>query len=332
MGRLKQQLTTEKDREDESAASTPMSKFAYKNHSLMLRKELVILLSVCIGLYREDESAASTPMSKFAYKNPRLMLRKEIEEVWSEITAMALDSAPGPDGFTGRFYTRFWDLIRVDLMAVNDGFFEGRHMPRSFTSIYLTMIPKVAHATLITQLRPISMCNFCQKIISRILTSRLASWFPRIISEEQAGFIKGRSIHENIALDHDITHDLNHKTFGGNLVIKLDMSKSYDTVSWHFILGILRSMGFTDSWVLNAAVEHGIVQPYVTKRRTVQVNHLLFADDLLIFTNGAKNSVRNLLDLIDDFCTVSGQRLNPVKSSIVFPASFPLGDRRSSSD
>ncbi|KAL9659106.1 hypothetical protein QQ045_021149 [Rhodiola kirilowii] len=297
-----------------------------------------------------------------------------MEEVLAEIKAMSKGSSPGPDGFTGQFYIHCWDIIKSDLMAAVHGFFGGLQLPHSFTSTYLTLIPKVAHATSISQLRPISLCNFCHKIISRILTSRLSSWLPCIISEEQAGFVKGRGIHENIALAHDLTHDINHKVFGGNIVIKLDMAKAYDRISWSFILGVLRKMGFGETWcdmvsrcishcfysvkwdgqlygyfkssrgvrqgdplspslfvvamewlskVLNAGVDHGVLKPYITKRRSVQVNHLLFADDLLIFTDGAKDSVRKLLDIIRDFCTISGQKLNPSKSNIIFPSSFP---------
>ncbi|KAL9667706.1 hypothetical protein QQ045_002070 [Rhodiola kirilowii] len=301
-----------------------------------------------------------------------------MKEVQAEINAMAKDSSSGPDGFTGRFYSHCWDIIKADFLAAVHGFFGGLQLPRSFTSTYVTLIPKFAHATSISQLCPISLCNFCHKIISRILTSRLSSWLPCIISEEQAGFVKGCGIHENIALAHDLTHDLNHKVFGGNLIIKLDMAKAYDRISWHFILGVLRKMGFGEAWcdmiawcisncyysvkwdgklfgffksprgvrqgdplfpslfvvamewlskVLNAGVSHGVLKPFITKCRSVQVNHLLFADDLLIFTNGAKDSVRKLLDILGDFCTISGQKLNPAKSIIIIPSSFP-GERK----
>ncbi|KAL9672304.1 hypothetical protein QQ045_028554 [Rhodiola kirilowii] len=78
--------------------------------------------------------------------------------------------------------------------------------------------------------------------------SRRSKVLPRCISEEQVGFIKGRRIHENIALAHDIIHDLNHKTHGGNILIKLDMAKAYDKVSWSFLLRMFRSLGFAETW------------------------------------------------------------------------------------
>ncbi|KAL9684647.1 hypothetical protein QQ045_022088 [Rhodiola kirilowii] len=295
------------------------------------------------------------------------------DEVHKCISDMSLDSAPGPDGFTGHFYVHCWMVIKEDLMGAIVGFFEGLQIPNSFSATFLTLLPKVPNASSIDQLRPISLCNFCHKIISRILTSRLSNWLPKIISEEQVGFVQGRSIHENIALAHDITHDLNDKVYGGNVIVKLDMAKAYDRISWGFILRILHSLGFNNCWydliyrcisncsysmkwdgrlygffrssrgvrqgdplspslfviamewfsrVMKAADRFGVLKAYITKRPSIRINHLLFADDLLIFTNGAKNSFRNLLGIIDDFCAFSGQHLNSSKSLLICPKGF----------
>ncbi|KAL9683091.1 hypothetical protein QQ045_014906 [Rhodiola kirilowii] len=65
---------------------------------------------------------------------------------------------------------------------------------------------------------------------------------------EQAGFVEGRNIHESISLVHDLVNDINNKSCGGNVVIKLDMSKAYDRVSWIFLLKILRAFGFSEQW------------------------------------------------------------------------------------
>ena len=39
------------------------------------------------------------------------------EEVWNTIKEMPLDKAPGPDGFTGRFYKCCWSIIKNDVLA-----------------------------------------------------------------------------------------------------------------------------------------------------------------------------------------------------------------------
>ncbi|KAL9660803.1 hypothetical protein QQ045_025621 [Rhodiola kirilowii] len=69
---------------------------------------------------------------------------------------------------------------------------------------------------------------------------------------------------------------------------------------------------------LNDAVKRGDIWRYYTCPRAIAVNHLLFADDLLLFTSGAKQSIRSLSAIIQAFCHISGQRLNPNKSTIIF--------------
>jgi hypothetical protein len=38
------------------------------------------------------------------------------DEVWATIKDMPLDKAPGPDGFTGRFYRYCWNIIGGDVL------------------------------------------------------------------------------------------------------------------------------------------------------------------------------------------------------------------------
>ncbi|XP_075107100.1 secreted RxLR effector protein 78-like [Nicotiana tabacum] len=69
---------------------------------------------------------------------------------------------------------------------------------------------------------------------------------PRIISANQSGFVKGRSISENIMLTHDIVQGIKKPNPGANVVIKLDMAKVYDRVSWAYICITLRRMRFCE--------------------------------------------------------------------------------------
>ncbi|KAL9682438.1 hypothetical protein QQ045_014236 [Rhodiola kirilowii] len=81
------------------------------------------------------------------------------------------------------------------------------------------------------------------------------------------------------------------------------------------------------SHMLQQGCRHGRIDPYFVKAGVLQVNHLLYADDMLIFSNGLKPSIERLLSLINHFCTNSGQQLNPSKSIIFFDENIPE-DRR----
>ncbi|XP_070050659.1 uncharacterized protein [Nicotiana tomentosiformis] len=51
-----------------------------------------------------------------------------------------------------------------------------------------------------------------------------------------SGFVKGRSIFENILLTHEIITDIRLRWKPANVVIKIDMAKAYDMVSWKYLL------------------------------------------------------------------------------------------------
>ncbi|XP_070020191.1 uncharacterized protein [Nicotiana sylvestris] len=97
------------------------------------------------------------------------------------------------------------------------------------------MIPKVDASQSFSDIRPISLCNVSSKIIAKVINSRLSRILPRIVTQNQSGFVKGRAITENILLAQEIINGIGKPRKGANVVIKLDMAKAYDRVSWPFL-------------------------------------------------------------------------------------------------
>ncbi|KAL9688836.1 hypothetical protein QQ045_033260 [Rhodiola kirilowii] len=78
-----------------------------------------------------------------------------------------------------------------------------------------------------------------------------------------------------------------------------------------------------------AAIQNGVVHPYICPGGPPPMQHLLYADDMVVFSNGRKNSVRKLVDIIQSFWSTSGQMLNPDKSCIFFSTSIKETHRTS---
>src|SRR4051812_35528989 len=76
--------------------------------------------------------------------------------------------------------------------------------------------------------------------------NRFVYILPNIISSEQCGFVKGRSINDNILLAHELLQSIKKKIRGGNLIMKLDMSKAYDSINWIALIKILRKFGLNE--------------------------------------------------------------------------------------
>ena len=93
------------------------------------------------------------------------------------------------------------------------------------------------------------MSNFLNKVISRILVERLAGVLPRIISPQQSGFVKGRSMANNFLLAQELMSEIGRKCREENLALKLDMAKAYDRVSWPFLIAVLRRFGFGERFI-----------------------------------------------------------------------------------
>lgn len=116
-----------------------------------------------------------------------------------EEVKMALDGigdlkAPGPDGMPTIFYKKFRNLfgqrVQEEVLAV----LNGDDMHEGWNMRTIVLIPKVKTPDLLKDLRPISLCDVLYKVISKVLTNRLKSILPEIISPFQSAFVPGRMI------------------------------------------------------------------------------------------------------------------------------------------
>jgi len=172
-----------------------------------------------------------------------------IDEVKLVVFAMNPNSAAGPDGTNGKIFQVCWDILKEDLYRAMLAFFCGHNMPKYMTHTCLVLLPKVDHPNKLSGFRPISLNNFSNKIISKLLSIRIAPILSNRISENQSGFVRGRSISENIMLAQEIIHGIKKPKEGDNVVIKLDMAKAYDRVSWAYTCMIMRKMGFSEFFI-----------------------------------------------------------------------------------
>ncbi|KAK3229231.1 hypothetical protein Dsin_001112, partial [Dipteronia sinensis] len=65
-----------------------------------------------------------------------------------------------------------------------------------------------------------------------------------IISPQQFGFIRDWHIEDCIVLDFDCVNVLQKKCYGGNLTMKIDIRKAFDTLDWSFLCRVLQAFGF----------------------------------------------------------------------------------------
>lgn len=147
-------------------------------------------------------------------------------------------------------------------------------------------------------------------------------------------------------------------------MLKMDIRKAFDTVTWDFILKVLEAQGFPPifrAWIqecictprFSVAVNGELagffggkkglrqgdsISPYLfimvmevlsklvenaslrnqfrihPKCSEPRITHLLFADDLLVFSDGLRHSLMCIMSVLHEFKLMSGLEMNAAKS------------------
>jgi hypothetical protein len=207
-------------------------------------------------LTETNDDRAST-IDKITRHIPSLVTQEHNEALMRPITQEEVDhavkeippgKAPGPDGFTTDFFHHCWDMIREEVWQVVEESRTSGQVLSALNATFLTLIPKEERVTHPKQYRLISLCNVIYKIITKVIATRLKPILPFVISKEQAGYVEGRKIMDSVILSHEVIHSLKTTKIPG-MLIKLDLSKYFDRISWQYMCSLLEAFGFDNHWV-----------------------------------------------------------------------------------
>ncbi|KAK9671811.1 hypothetical protein RND81_12G056000 [Saponaria officinalis] len=258
-------------------------------------------------------------------------------EIKSALFSIDVNKSPGPDGFTLGFFRAAWSVIQADFLRVVKTFFESGKMLKQVNFTLISLIPKGGNPSSVLDYRPISCCSIIYKTISKILTNPL----------KKAAFVYDRSINDNTMLAHELVKGYGRAGASPRYVIKIDIRKAFDSVSWEFLKSALPLYGFPSKfcdWIITCISstyfslkingesagffpgKRGLRQGdplspllfvlsmevlsriYHPKCCRVKLTHLIFADDLLVFTR----------DDYPSFVDYSRLVLNPAKTNVYF--------------
>ena len=81
-----------------------------------------------------------------------------------------------------------------------------------------------------------------------MIASRLKVVLENVVDNDQTGFLKGRSIAENISLINNVISYTESKNIPG-LLLFVDFEKAFDTIEWAFIERTFHHFGFGSSFI-----------------------------------------------------------------------------------
>ncbi|CAM0950375.1 unnamed protein product [Alopecurus aequalis] len=156
--------------------------------------------------------------------------------------------APGPDGFTARFLQSSWSIISSDFIAgisaVHDLKTAYLHQLNTAT---LILLPKTPDAESAKQFRPISLIGIFAKLLMKLHASRLRPKMQRMVRPCQNAFIAGRAIQDSFIYVRGLAKSFRQSKTPA-LMVKIDIEKAFDSVSWEFLLELLAKLGFGRRW------------------------------------------------------------------------------------
>ncbi|XP_050207380.1 uncharacterized protein LOC126656805 [Mercurialis annua] len=240
------------------------------------------------------------------------------------------------------------DIIKLDLLkAVRESFNSGKIL-KQINCTSITVIPKCNNAENLSDFRPIACCNVVYKVITKIISTRLSPLLMNIVSQNQSAFIPKRSIAHNIMLAHELVKNYHRNSGPPRCLLKIDLRKAYDSIDWDFIEGVFIGLNFPNKfislvmdcirtpsktvlWNGNSGDKFysskGLRQgdPIVSNNfkfhygcNSLKLNHLIFADDLLLFCHGNNTSVTYFMDNLNSFKAKSGLQVNTNKSQLLY--------------
>ena len=205
------------------------------------------------------------------------------------------------------FYLAFWELLGQELVDSLNHDFEMGEMSISQKRGVITLIPKKnKNKAFLDNWRPISLLNADYKIATKAIAARISKVLPVLINGDQTGFIKGRSIAQNVRLIADIIECTEALNTPG-IALFLDFKKAFDSIEWNFIFKTLETLGFDLpllQWVRTfynniqcCVVNNGHATPFFELERGVRqgcpLSGILFVIAVEILANSLRNDWRN---------------------------------------
>eukprot|EP01018_Ginkgo_biloba_P033947 Gb_18416 [translate_table: standard] len=176
--------------------------------------------------------------------NVSLVKPISLEELEDTISKMKKDKLPGLEGSLGKCFQgklEYYQKGFVKNVARSQGSL-GR-----LNATLIALISKEKGPMTFDKFRPISLCNVLYKIITKLMENRLKLILPKLILEEQGGFVQGKRIVDNVVIAQKALHS--GKIWKLKMMlIKLDMAKAYDCLDKNFLLKVLEQFGFCKEW------------------------------------------------------------------------------------
>ncbi|OBZ72436.1 Transposon TX1 uncharacterized protein [Grifola frondosa] len=141
-----------------------------------------------------------------------------------------------------------FDVIKMLTLVYNDIEQYGVLAGSDFAVGWICPLYKKKDREDIANYRPITLLNTDYKIFTKALAMKLAETVPAIIHENQAGFVPGRSIFDQVKLSK-LMIDYAEATEENGVIVALDQEKAYDKIGHDYLWKTLGAFGLPAAFI-----------------------------------------------------------------------------------
>ncbi|KAA0026124.1 LINE-1 retrotransposable element ORF2 protein [Cucumis melo var. makuwa] len=138
---------------------------------------------------------------------------------------------------------KHWNNLKGDLLNVFKDFHKKGIVNNNINNTYIALINKKDKCNMPSDYRPISLTTSLYKIMAKALGNKLKTNLPDTVAENQMAFIKGRQITDAILITNEAIDTWKQRKTKG-FVLKLDIEKAFDKISWSLSTSCLQRKTF----------------------------------------------------------------------------------------
>ncbi|KAK1297668.1 hypothetical protein QJS10_CPB15g01193 [Acorus calamus] len=287
-------------------------------------------------------------LTKLSNHEVALLIEEVSEkEIYVTLKSMKASSSPGPDGFNAFFFQACWPVVGADVvLAEANADSLDKFRPISLCGTIYKLITKIMASRLQVVLPKLISLNQTAFIKGRKISQGI------LLAHELVRYLSHGGLAQQAAIKVDLqkAFDSIQWQFVYEVLHGMHFPKRW--VEWikecietpcfsvlingspegffksscglrqgdplSPLLFVLVMEAFSQS--LEAAISNNQIGSYL--KIQTHVSHLLFADDLLVFSNGSLQSAQAIKNLFGDFASRSGLIINPCKSQVFLSRSF----------
>ena len=168
-----------------------------------------------------------------------------LEEIHIAIKQMKRERTPGIDGFPIEFYDKFWPRLKFSLHSLYLNVTEKNgKFPESTRTGIITLIEKKGKDQLLVEnWRPITLLCCDYKIFAKVIANRIESVVQKLVHSDETGFIKGRSIGQNLMELNSVLMVAEREKAKATILV-FDFRKAYDMLEPKYLFHVLKKFNF----------------------------------------------------------------------------------------